>query len=109
MTQPDTNSKRKRVVQVSFVVEDLYESVQAFLDLYEIGPWLLFEHYPMKDLRYRGSTTTMDFSLAVAFSGSMMFELIQQNDDTPSGTWWRVQGHGGHPRVWFPPSCDLVL
>ena len=98
MTQPDTNRTRKRVVQISFVVEDLYESVQAFLDLYGIGPWSLFEHYPMKDLRYRGSTTAMDFSLAVAFSGSMMFELIQQNDDTPSAYRDMVaaRGYGFH-------------
>ena len=31
MTQANTERARKRVVQTSFVVKDLYESVQAFL------------------------------------------------------------------------------
>jgi len=75
---------RKRILQTSFVVKDVYESAQAFLDLYEIGPWFVFEHYPMPQLQYRDSPTTMDFTIAAAFSGAMMFELIQQNDDRPS-------------------------
>jgi len=77
-------STRKRVLHTSFVVKDIYESIQGFLDLYGIGPWFVFEHYPMKDLKYRGSPAALDFTVAVAYSGGMAVELIQQNDDGPS-------------------------
>jgi hypothetical protein len=75
---------RKRILQTSFVVKDVYESIQAFLELLEIGPWFVFEHYPMPVLKYRDVPTTMDFTVAAAFSGPMMFELVQQHDDQPS-------------------------
>lgn len=75
---------RKRILQTAFIVKDVYESIHAFLDLYEIGPWFVFEHYPMQKLRYRDAPAAMDMTIAAAFSGSMMFELIQQNDDQPS-------------------------
>jgi hypothetical protein len=75
---------RKRILQTSFVVKDVYESAQAFLDLYGVGPWFVFEHYPMQELRYRDVPSTMDFTVAAAFSGSMMIELVQQNDNNPS-------------------------
>jgi hypothetical protein len=75
---------RKRILQTSFVVKDIHESIQAFLDLLEIGPWFVFEHYPMPVLKYRDGPTTIDFTVAAAFSGAMMFELVQQHDDRPS-------------------------
>jgi hypothetical protein len=77
-------SARKRVIHTSFIVKDVYESIGAFLDVYGIGPWFVFEHYPMKDCKYRGSPAELDFTVAVAYSGPMMLELIQQNDDRPS-------------------------
>jgi len=75
---------RKRVIHTSFIVKDIYESIQGFLDLYGVGPWFVFEHYPMKNMRYRGSPAALDFTVAVAYSGAMVLELIQQNDDGPS-------------------------
>jgi hypothetical protein len=84
MTVPDAQKFTRRVVQTSFVVKNVYESAQGFLDLYGIGPWFVFEHLPMKELKYKGSLASTDFTLAVAFSGTLMIELVQQNDDTPS-------------------------
>jgi hypothetical protein len=79
-----SQSARKRVIHTSFIVKDIYESIQGFLDLYGVGPWFVFEHYPMKDMKYRGSPAALDFTVAVAYSGPMALELIQQNDDGPS-------------------------
>lgn len=84
MTAANTQRPRKRILQTAFVVRDVYESARAFLDLYGIGPWFVFEHYPAKELRYRGSPAAMDFTIGASFTGSMMIELIQQNDDAPS-------------------------
>jgi len=52
---------RKRILQTSFVVKDVYDSIRAFLDLYEIGPWFVFEHYPMQNLKYRDSSAKYGF------------------------------------------------
>lgn len=84
MSHPNPERARRRLIHASFIVKDVFESAQAFLDLYGIGPWFVFEHCAMNDLKYRGSPAAMDFSLAVAFSGKMMVELIQQHDDAPS-------------------------
>ena len=35
-------------------------------------------------MRYRAAPTTVDVSIAMAFTGSMCVELIQQHDDQPS-------------------------
>jgi hypothetical protein len=39
MTAPTSQKPRRRILQTSFVVKDVYESIQAFLELLEIGPW----------------------------------------------------------------------
>src|ERR1700730_4790019 len=84
MIPPSSASTRRRIVQISFVVKDVYDYARAFLGLYGIGPWFVFEHCPMSDFKYRGQPTVMDFTLAVAYSGTLMIELVQQNDDVPS-------------------------
>jgi hypothetical protein len=80
----NTDRARKRVLQTSFVVKDIYPCIQAFLDLCDIGPWFVFEHVPMHEFRYRDAPSKIDFTVAAAYSGAMMFELVQQHDDAPS-------------------------
>jgi hypothetical protein len=74
----------KRVIHTSFIVKDVYESIRGFLDVYGVGPWFVFEHYPMHGFQYRGEPSQIDFTVAIAYSGPMLFELIQQNNDVPS-------------------------
>ena len=91
-------SRPKRIIHTSFVVKDVYQSIQGFLDLYGIGPWFVFEHYPMENFKYRGSEATTDFTVALAYSGPLAIELIQQNDDRPSAYQEVVasRGYGFH-------------
>jgi hypothetical protein len=49
-----------------------------------IGPWHLRNHFVPPAGRYLGRPTRPLFSLARAFSGHAMIELIVQHDDTPS-------------------------
>jgi catechol 2,3-dioxygenase-like lactoylglutathione lyase family enzyme len=93
-----TPGDRKRILHISFIVKDLRDSMQAFLDLYGIGPWFVFEHQPIESLKYRGAPATMDISAAIAFSGSLMLELIQQHDSSPSACTdlVRARGYGFH-------------
>lgn len=98
MDVANQHATRKRVIHTSFIVKNVYESIQAFLDLYGVGPWFVFEHYPMMNLKYRGSPAELDFTVAVAYSGAMMLELIQQNDDVPSAykDVVAIRGYGFH-------------
>lgn len=72
------------VIQVAFIVPDIHAAMASYTKQFRIGPWFLFEHFEFDWLKYRGEPTNLDVSLAMGFSGGMMFELIQQHDDLQS-------------------------
>jgi hypothetical protein len=72
------------ITQVAYVVEDIAASMTEFTRLLNVGPWFVTGPFvPAKGV-YRGEPTKMKLTLAVAFSGHLMVELIQQHDDEPS-------------------------
>ena len=86
------------ICQIAFTVPDLRAAIPVYADRLHAGPWVLMEHFRPPTQRYRGQPTTQDVSLALAYTGSMMVELIEQHDDGPSvyrETVDRV-GHGFH-------------
>lgn len=72
------------IMQVAYVVDDVQKAMLEWRDKLQFGPWFLFEHFELLDLTYRGQPSDVDISIALGFSGSMCFELIQQNNDVPS-------------------------
>jgi len=72
------------IMQVAYVVEDLEKAMQHWTNTMGIGPFFLFEHFALEDYRYRGKPSDLDITLAMAFSGSMAFELIVQHSTSPS-------------------------
>jgi hypothetical protein len=72
------------IVQYAYVVEDIERAMTDFVERLGVGPWSLRERFQPVDGRYRGVPTTATFSLARAFSGHAMIELIEQHDDAPS-------------------------
>ena len=72
------------VVQYAYVVEDLERSIGEYVERLGIGPWSLRERFRPAEGRYRGEPMHALVSLARAFSGHAMIELIQQHDDSPS-------------------------
>lgn len=72
------------VAQIAYVVEDIEASMRAFVDDLGVGPWFVAGPFnPPKPL-YRGKVVAPLLTLALAYSGEMMIELIQQHDDQPS-------------------------
>lgn len=72
------------IIQFAYTVDDIQEGMRRYTDLLRIGPWFLIGPFvPAKGV-YRGAVTTMRISLAVAFAGEAMVELIEQHDETPS-------------------------
>ena len=77
--------KPETVIQAGHVVEDIDAAIVTFAATLRIGPWYRFRtSQPRKGSLYRGREVNHDLSIALAFHGSMMLELIQQHDDGPS-------------------------
>jgi methylmalonyl-CoA/ethylmalonyl-CoA epimerase len=75
------NSFVGNTVQLCVVSRDLQRTMQGMVNL-GIGPWQVFTFSPdnVSDITYRGKPAEMTFRLAIAFSGSMMWEIIQPVD-----------------------------
>ena len=71
-------------MQTAFVVDDIEREMAYFSRVLGIGPFFYLPRFPAIDARYRGNPVEIDFSVALAFKGSMCFELVHQNDDKPS-------------------------
>lgn len=86
-------------IQAGHVVEDIAQAMASFSAELGIGPWYRFRTtQPRPGALYRGRAVNHDLSIALAFHGSMMLELIQQHDAQPSVFRDGVaqRGHGLH-------------
>lgn len=79
MTMP-----RNRFFQVAWVVNDLDAAIRHWVENVRVGPFFKIPHVQVSDFRYRGTPGTLDFSGALAQSGPMQIELIEQHSDGPS-------------------------
>lgn len=89
------------IIQEAYIVPDIHKAILDFNKTLNIGPFFLVEHFPLINALYRGQPCTADVTLAIAFSGSMSFELIQQNNEAPS-PWLEIRekrGWGFHHRA----------
>jgi Glyoxalase/Bleomycin resistance protein/Dioxygenase superfamily len=75
----------RHVMQAAFMVEDLEAAALAWVQTTGIGPFLLVPHIELAEYDYRGvKSTGLDFSVAIAQSGGIQIELVQQHCDSPS-------------------------
>lgn len=72
------------VIQMAYVVEDLPAAIRAYTQTVKAGPWFILERLRGFEPVYRGKTCQAEVALAMAFSGHILFELIQPLDDHPS-------------------------
>jgi Glyoxalase/Bleomycin resistance protein/Dioxygenase superfamily len=72
------------IVQVAFVVDDIQKQMIEWTETLRVGPFFHLPHFPLVDAQYRGEPIALDIDVALAFSGGMCFELIQQHGDYPS-------------------------
>jgi hypothetical protein len=86
------------VFQMAFTVEDLDAGMAEYTERLNVGPWFVSGPFVPAQGEYRGAPTDAELSLAVGYAGHMMFELIQQHNDSPS-VYREViaeRGHGFH-------------
>lgn len=83
------------VMQIAYIVPDIASAMEHYLPRLRCGPWFMIEHFPLQDATYRGHPTELDVTLAISFSGSMCFELIQQNNWETQSVYTEVQQKRG--------------
>lgn len=77
--QPDNS-----VIQLAYVVEDIETSIRHYHQRMAVGPWQLRGPFTTTSALYHGQPVALSLSIAHAFAGHTMIELIQQHDTLPS-------------------------
>ncbi|MBL8545946.1 MAG: VOC family protein [Hyphomonadaceae bacterium] len=70
--------------QNGYVVRDIRASMDYWLNVLGVGPWFYVDRVKTDYFRYRGEESDMQMSIALANSGDLQIELIQQRNDAPS-------------------------
>jgi hypothetical protein len=70
--------------QNGYVVRDIEAALKHWTEVVGVGPFWYFERVPIEDFRYRGEASPLEVSIALANSGDLQIELIQQRNDAPS-------------------------
>jgi len=97
--------------QVGIVVRDIEKAMRHWVEVCGIGPWFYAEQLPLTEFRYKGRVYDIRMSVALANSGDVQLELIQQRCDSPSHYRdFLAAGHEGmqHWSSW-PVNYDDIL
>ncbi len=70
--------------QNGYVVRDIAAAMKHWIEVMGVGPFFYIEEAPIRNFRYRGEPSDMIASIALANSGPLQIELIQQRNDAPS-------------------------
>jgi catechol 2,3-dioxygenase-like lactoylglutathione lyase family enzyme len=72
------------VRQNGYVVRDIEAAMRHWTAVLGIGPFFYFEKAPVQNFRYHGEPSDLVASIALANSGPLQIELIQQRNEAPS-------------------------
>ena len=84
------------IIQIAYTVSDIQEEMRRFTELLRIGPWFVVGPFTPPKGVYRGKETKMRVSLAFAYAGELMIELIEQHDKEPSVFQETLKARGAH-------------
>lgn len=73
-----------KVCQNGYVVRDIEAAMKHWIDVMGVGPWFYIEDVKTDWFRCRGQPSDVKMSIALANSGDLQIELIQQRNDAPS-------------------------
>jgi Glyoxalase/Bleomycin resistance protein/Dioxygenase superfamily len=71
-------------IQMAWVVNDIDAAMRRWIEQQGVGPFYVMRHCAVTNTRYRGRPAGIDMDVAIAQSGGVQVELIQQHDDMPS-------------------------
>lgn len=70
--------------QNGYVVRDIRAAMDHWINVVGVGPWFFIEDVKTDYFRHRGADSAVTMSIALANSGDLQLELIQQTNDAPS-------------------------
>ena len=70
--------------QICWVVPDIDAAIRYWGETLGVGPWSLTRHVEVTGFEHAGEPSDVDMSLAIAYSGDMQIELIEQHNQAPS-------------------------
>jgi hypothetical protein len=72
------------IAQNGYVVRDLRAAMDHWINVMGVGPWFYVERVKTDYFRHRGRDSAVEMSIALANSGDLQIELIEQKNDAPS-------------------------
>lgn len=72
------------ICQNGYVVRDVRAAMYHWIEVMGVGPWFYFDRVKIDYFRHRGEDSNLEMSAALANSGDIQIELIQQRNDAPS-------------------------
>ncbi len=72
------------VRQNGYVVPDIEAALDHWTRVLRVGPFYYFDRVLVEEFQYRGEPSPLEVSIALANSGALQIELIQQRNDAPS-------------------------
>ncbi|MCT7660560.1 VOC family protein [Mycobacterium deserti] len=98
-----------QIRQIGYVVTDLDQAIENWLQL-GVGPWFVMRSLAQR-VTYRGQPCEVTLSLALANSGELQVELIQQEDKTPSifTEFLATQGGGFHQLAYWSEDFAATM
>jgi len=72
------------VRQNGYVVRDIQAAMNHWLEVMGVGPWFYIDRVETDYFRHRDLESAVEMSIALANSGDLQIELIQQRNDAPS-------------------------
>lgn len=72
------------VCQNGYVVRDIRAAMEHWARVMGVGPWFYIERVKTDWFLHRGQPSSPEISIALANSGDLQIELIQQRNDAPS-------------------------
>ncbi|MEH6696909.1 MAG: VOC family protein [Hyphomonas sp.] len=73
-----------KVCQNGYVVRDIETAMKHWIEVMGVGPWFYIAEVKTDWFTYRGVASDVKMSIALANSGDLQIELIQQRNDAPS-------------------------
>ena len=70
--------------QLGYVVRDIEAAMRYWTEVNGVGPFFYIEQVPLSEFSFRGTDSSPEMSIALAFSGGAQVELIQQRNRAPS-------------------------
>jgi Glyoxalase/Bleomycin resistance protein/Dioxygenase superfamily len=70
--------------QMGYVVNDVEASAAYWAHVFGVGPFFRMDNIVYKDVKYKNRLIEIDVSVALAYSGDLQIELIQQNGSIPT-------------------------